>query len=73
MTQQVYLILIRDGSLALAAGTALGERLAASGRPGVALVPACRGTDFADRGDGLEPRRVLSAGLLAAGLVADDD
>src|ERR671936_649901 len=52
MTQQVYLILIRDGSLALAAGTALEERLAVDGHPGMALVPARRGTDFADQGDG---------------------
>ena len=52
MTQQVYLILIRDGSLALAAGAALEERLGADGHPGMALVPARRGTDFADQGDG---------------------
>jgi hypothetical protein len=63
MTQQVYLILIRDGSLALAAGAALEERLAVDGHPGMALVPARRGTDFADRGDGPDLDYLAKASL----------
>lgn len=45
---QTYLILIRDGDLALGLGEALEDRLLADGHSAVALVPAVRGGDFAD-------------------------
>ena len=51
MTQQTYLILIRDGRLALSAGAALEDQLAADGHRGMTLVPSRRGTDFADGTD----------------------
>src|SRR6202035_957702 len=47
MTPQTYMILISDGSLALAVGAALEDRLASDGHSALALVPA-RGLDFAD-------------------------
>ncbi len=47
MTPQTYMILISDGSLALAVGAALEDRLARDGHSALALVPA-RGLDFAD-------------------------
>ena len=60
MTQQTYLILIRDGRLALSAGAALEDQLAADGHRGVTLVPTRRGTDFAD---GMDPGYLRQASL----------
>jgi hypothetical protein len=51
MTSHTYLILIRDGRLALAVGAALEERLLRDGHEALALVPAVRGLEFADAGD----------------------
>ena len=48
MTPQTYLVLIRDGRLALAVASELEDRLADEGWPALALVPAMRGVDFAD-------------------------
>jgi hypothetical protein len=45
---QTYLILINDGTLALAVGAALEDRLSEDGHNAVALVPATRGTAFGD-------------------------
>ena len=42
MTSQTYLILIRDGRLALAVGAALEDRLLRDGYSGMALVPTVR-------------------------------
>src|ERR1700730_3581734 len=50
MTSQTYLILIRDGSLALAVGAALEDRLVRDGHDALALVPAVRGLEFAEAG-----------------------
>ena len=50
MTSHTYLILIRDGRLALAVGAALEERLLRDGHEALALVPAVRGLEFADAG-----------------------
>ncbi len=50
MTSQTYLILIRDGRLALAVGAALEERLLRDGHEALALVPAARGLELADAG-----------------------
>src|SRR5215472_4183758 len=49
MAKQTYLILIRDGRLALSVAAALEDGLIAAGRHGVALVASRRGTDFANR------------------------
>jgi hypothetical protein len=46
MTPETYLILIRDGRLALAVGAALEDRLQADGRYAVALVPSARGGEL---------------------------
>ena len=48
---QTYLILIKDGSLALAVGAALEDRLLRDGHCSLSLVPAVRGPDFADTVD----------------------
>ena len=48
MTSQTYLILIRDGRLALAVAAALEDRLLRDGSGAMALVPAVRGPGFAD-------------------------
>ncbi len=48
MTSQTYLILIRDGRLALAVGAALEDRLLRDGYSAMALVPTVRGPEFAD-------------------------
>jgi hypothetical protein len=45
---QTYLILIKDGNLALAVGAALEDRLLRDGRCSLSMVPAVRGPDFAD-------------------------
>jgi hypothetical protein len=50
MTEQTYLVLIRDGKLALAVAAALQDRLAEDGATGMALVPSSRGRDFAVTG-----------------------
>ena len=50
ITQQTYLVLIRDGGLALAVAAALQDRLTLDSAGGVALVPATRGADFGDTG-----------------------
>jgi hypothetical protein len=50
MTSHTYLILIRDGRLALAVGAALEDRLLRDGHEALALVPAVRGLEFADAG-----------------------
>lgn len=47
-TSQTYLVLIKDGKLALAVGAALEDRLSQDGRRAVSLVPATRGADFID-------------------------
>lgn len=54
-----YLVLIRDGRLALAVGAALEERLLRDGHKAMALVPAVRGPDFASSAAArlLAPRR----------------
>lgn len=51
MTEQTYLVLIRDGQLALAVGAALEERFAQDGVQGLALVPSVRGADFGGIGE----------------------
>jgi hypothetical protein len=48
MRSQIYLVLIRDGSLALAVGAGLEDRLLRDGSRAMALVPAVRGPEFAD-------------------------
>lgn len=63
MTPQTYVILISDGSLALAVGAALEDRLARDGYSALALVPA-RGLDFADAGY----HRHSGHGRLASGI-----
>ncbi len=50
MTEQTYLVLIRDGKLALAMAAALQQRLAEDGAGGMALVPSTRCADFASIG-----------------------
>jgi hypothetical protein len=54
LTPQTYVILIKDGSLALAVGAALEDRLACDGHSALALVPA-RGLDFTDAGSHWHP------------------
>jgi hypothetical protein len=63
MRSQIYLVLIRDGSLALAVGAGLENRLLRDGSRAMALVPAVRGPEFADSGYGrqLAMRRPGSA------------
>jgi hypothetical protein len=48
MRSQIYLILIRDGSLALTVGAGLENRLLRDGSRAMALVPTVRGPEFAD-------------------------
>ena len=48
MRSQVYLVLIRDGRLALTVGAALENRLLRDGHRAMALVPAVRGREFTD-------------------------
>ncbi len=48
MRSQIYLVLIRDGRLALTVGAALEDRLLRDGYRAMALVPAVRGPEFAD-------------------------
>jgi hypothetical protein len=48
MRSQVYLVLIRDGRLALTVGAALENRLLRDGHSAMALVPVVRGREFAD-------------------------
>ena len=50
MSSQTYLVLIREGRLALAVATELEERLARDGHDAVALVPAVRGARARWRG-----------------------
>jgi hypothetical protein len=45
---QTYLILIKDGNLALSVGVALEDRLLRDGHCALSLVPAVRGSDFVD-------------------------
>jgi hypothetical protein len=48
MRSQVYLVLIKDGHLALTVGAALEDRLLRDGHRAMALVPVVRGREFAD-------------------------
>jgi hypothetical protein len=48
MRSQIYLIMIRDGRLALTVGAALEDRMLRDGHSAMALVPAVRGPEFAD-------------------------
>jgi hypothetical protein len=48
MRSQIYLVLIKDGRLALAVGAALEDRMLRDGHSAMALVPAVRGPEFAD-------------------------
>jgi len=48
MRSQIYLVLIKDGCLALTVGAALEDRLLRDGYRATALVPTVRGTEFAD-------------------------
>ncbi len=48
MRSQVYLVLIKDGRLALTVGAALEDRLLRDGHRAMALVPVVRGREFAD-------------------------
>jgi len=56
MKSQIYLVLIRDGRLALTVGAALEDRLLRDGHRAIALVPAARGPEFA----GSDRRRHLA-------------
>jgi hypothetical protein len=56
MRSQIYLVLIKDGRLALAVGAALEDRLLRDGHRAMALVPAVRGPEFADS----DARRLLA-------------
>lgn len=69
MAPQTYLILIRDGKLALSVGTALESRLLADGHPGLALIPTVRGSDFGERqlrppGPGGQPLGLWGTGTM---------
>jgi hypothetical protein len=46
MGSQIYLVLIRDGRLALAVGAALEDRLLRDGHGAMAVVPTVRGPEF---------------------------
>src|SRR5215469_1188061 len=82
MRSQIYLIMIRDGRLALTVGAALEDRMLRDGRSAMALVPAVRGPEFADSdygrhlaswrsGSGPASRAPQVVALYEDGLLAD--